>query len=94
MLRITTQKEAEKIHLLVEGKLVNGWVDVLERCWNENQQHPGSPEIHVEFTDVIFINADGKNLLKRMAAAGVELTARDIHMKAILHQIRTEVGQG
>ena len=69
--------------LLVEGKLVNGWIDELERCWKECQ----SPEIHVEFTDITFIEPEAKKLLKEMAAAGVKLLAREIHMKAILKEI-------
>jgi hypothetical protein len=88
MLKITTQNQNGAIHIFVEGKLVNGWIDELERCWRENAAL--SKTIHVDFVNIPFIETEAKLLLKKMADEGAILSAREIHMKAILTEISRE----
>ena len=88
MLKITVQNQNNATHILVEGKLVNGWIDELERCWRENAAH--SKNVHVDFVNIPFIEPEAKLLLKKMSAEGVTLSAREIHIKAILADISRE----
>ncbi len=88
MLKITTENQKGAIHMMVEGRLVNGWIDELERCWRESAAH--SKEIHVDFINIPYIEPEAKVLLATMAAEGVILSAREIHMKAILTEILRE----
>ena len=50
------------------------------------------PRTLVELTDVSFVDEEGVELLKLMAAAGVELDAKDVLMKALVEEI-TEGGR-
>ena len=88
MLKITTENHNGAIHLKVQGNLVNGWIDELERCWRESAAV--SKEIHVDFVNIPYIEPEAKVLLATMAAEGVMLSAREIHMKAILTEISRE----
>jgi len=88
MVKITIQNQNNGIHILVEGKLINGWIDELERCWLENAALCNS--IYIEFVNIPFIEPEAKILLAKMAAHGVNLSAREIHMKAVLKEISRE----
>jgi len=88
MLKITTHNEERIVRFEVEGRLTFESIEVLERCWRNARELSASPEIQVEFTDVTFVDEPAKKLLKTMANGGVKLIARDIHVKAILENIR------
>jgi hypothetical protein len=84
MLRITIHKDAAATRFALEGKLVGDWVSELERCW---LQAAASPPIRVELTDVSFVDRAGEELLARMAATGVELSAADVLTRALVEEI-------
>jgi len=71
---------------------VGAWVRELESCWRQAAAKQPPPRILVELTDVSFIDGEGGELLKLMAASGAELIAIDALMKAIVEEI-TEGGR-
>lgn len=86
MLRITIHNETGETTFILEGKLIGDWVGELEQCWL--QAAAESPRrSRVELNEVSFIDEAGHGLLARMAAAGVELAAADLQMKAIVEEI-------
>jgi hypothetical protein len=68
------------------------WAPELESCWRQVTAAQPPPRIIVELTDVSFVDEEGGKLLKMMAAAGVELIAIDLLMKALVEEI-TEGGR-
>jgi hypothetical protein len=88
MLKITTQTQNDTVRILVEGKLTNGFIDELERCWMECASQ--FKNVLVEFVNIPFVETDAKGLLSKMVAQGAMLSAREIHMKAILKEIELE----
>ena len=93
MLRITVHNDNEATRLKIEGRLMGAWAPELESCWRQAMAaQPPPPRILVELTDVSFVDEEGGELLKRMAAAGVELIATDVLMKALVEEI-TEGGR-
>ena len=88
MLRITTFKEKNSVRFLVEGRLATESLEVLEYCWREANASVESQNIRVEFADITFVDDPAKELLQRMTNAGLQLSARDIHLKAILEKIK------
>jgi hypothetical protein len=87
MLRITVHNDTEAIRLKIEGRLMGAWVRELEGCWRQAATAQPAPRVIVELTDVGFVDGEGGELLKLMAAAGVELIAVDVLMKAIVDEI-------
>ncbi len=63
------------------------WAPELESCWRQAMAAQPPPRILVELTDVSFVDEEGAELLRRMAAAGVELIATDVQMKALVEEI-------
>jgi hypothetical protein len=92
MLRITVHNGDGATRFILEGKLMGAWALELESCWRQQSLTTGAPRILVELTDVIFVDDDGRALLKRMAASGAELVAADVVMKAMVEEI-TEGGR-
>lgn len=92
MLRITVHNDKGATRLKIEGRLMGAWVRELESCWRQATTAQPPPRILVELTDVSFVDGEGGELLKLMAASGVELIAVDILMKAIVDEI-TEGGR-
>jgi hypothetical protein len=87
MLRITVHNDREAIRLKIEGRLMGAWVRELEGCWRQATTTQPPPRIIVELTDVSFVDGEGGELLKLMAASGAELIAVDVLMKAIVEEI-------
>jgi hypothetical protein len=92
MLRITVHNDVGATRLIIEGRLMGAWVSELESCWRQEATAQPPPRILVELTDVSFVDEEGGKLLKLMAAAGVELIAIDVLMKALVEEI-TEGGR-
>jgi anti-anti-sigma regulatory factor len=92
MLRITVNNDVEATRLIIEGKLMGAWAPELEGCWRQAAAARPARRIIVELTDVSFVDEGGAELLRLMAAAGVELIATDVLMKALVEEI-TEGGR-
>jgi hypothetical protein len=71
---------------------MGAWVRELEGCWRQATATQSAPRVIVELTDVSFVDEEGGELLKLMAASGAELVAVDMLMKAIVEEI-TEGGR-
>ncbi len=74
MLKITTDKEAGRTKVKLEGRLAGPWVEELKQCWQQSAA-AGEPVKVVELSEVIFIDAAGKRLLADMHRQGAALTA-------------------
>jgi hypothetical protein len=92
MLRITVHDDIEAVRLKIEGRLMGAWVRELEGCWRQATATQPAPRVIVELADVSFVDEEGGELLKLMAASGAELVAVDMLMKAIVEEI-TEGGR-
>jgi hypothetical protein len=92
MLRITVHNDVGATRLIIEGRLIAAWAQELESCWRQATTAQPPPRILVELIDVSFVDEEGGKLLKLMAAAGVELIATDVLMKALVEEI-TEGGR-
>ena len=89
MLRVTIEKKQEQAAIKLEGKLVGPWVDELEREWSSiSNDHPGN-NIGVDIRGLMFIDAGGRKLLKRMCAEGAKFTAKGL-VKETVEEIRRE----
>ena len=89
MLRITIEKKQEPAAIKLEGKLAGPWVDELEREWSSvSNEHPGN-NIGVDIRGLMFIDAGGRKLLKRMYAEGATFTAKGL-VKETVEEITRE----
>jgi len=73
MIRILTANEPHAVMITIDGQLVGAYVDAVETCVNQAiaEQRP----VHLFLREVSYIDEDGRKLLSRLAAKGVELSA-------------------
>jgi hypothetical protein len=72
MLRIITKQNGSAYRLELHGSITGDWIAVLERHWSEIRKTAASA-IVVVLTNVVFIDADGERLLRRMTQRGVAI---------------------
>lgn len=89
MLRVTVKKEDLEETWELEGKLAGEWVAELERCWKENDVQPGI-SMQLNLKAISYIDASGKQLLKDMYLAGVEIKGCGCMTRAVVEEIMRE----
>ncbi len=81
MLRITQKRTAKGARLIVEGRVVGEWVQVLnEEC---NAMLKSHQKLSLDLSHVSFVDQDGAALLKRLADSNVPF----IHCPALIAEL-------
>jgi anti-anti-sigma regulatory factor len=84
MLRITTQStDHSAILLKLEGKLLEPWVEELERSINGSLGRPNS--LRLDLSALTFADAVGLQALTKLIRGGATLTACSGFIAALLH---------
>ncbi|HZE68281.1 MAG TPA: STAS domain-containing protein [Pyrinomonadaceae bacterium] len=86
VLRITTHENSNATCFVVEGKLAGPCVVELEKCW---ERVTAAGEILVELSSVSFVDATGRQLLKRMHEKGTRLIGAGLLIVSIIEEIQT-----
>jgi ABC-type transporter Mla MlaB component len=87
MIRISKIPEGSRSHLLVEGKLSDGWVDVLETSWLEAQSELTGEPLRIDLSGVTYVDRKGRALLERMIRSGTKLQGTGLMLKAVIEEI-------
>lgn len=93
MLRITTQENPTAITFVLEGKCRGPWVDELEQCWRKAAAGAMAKKLRVDLAQVGFVDDRGKELLAKMCAAGVELSAAGLMISSLIQEIAASCSQ-
>ena len=72
MLRIITKRDGSAYRLELHGSITGDWIAVLEWHWREIRETTPSA-IVVVLSNVVFIDASGERLLRKMAQRGVAI---------------------
>ena len=96
MLKITAIDNEDQRTLILEGKLIDPWVEELEHEWSETVPE-GRRRVFVDLKDVTTISQRGENLLYRMMAEGAKFSCcRGVLTRHVLQQLerRRKLGKG
>jgi len=63
------------------------WIALLERYWRDILNAVPSATIAVGLSNVVFIDRDGKELLRRMAERGVKLDGAGLMNRYVIEKI-------
>ena len=85
VLRITVHDDFRPVTLLVEGRVAEPSLDVLEDCWRSAVAKRRG--VRIDLKAVTFIDAAGKECLAKMYRHGAELIARGCAMTHIVTEI-------
>ena len=87
MLKITTLIHAESTTFKLEGRLAGPWVQELERCWDSVVGTMTTPPLIIDLSAVTYVDADGKDLLKKIHRQGGRLVAAGCLTSCIVNEI-------
>ena len=72
MLRIITEQRGHTFHLGLHGTVGDEGVAILERHWRGIMQQAPSALVNIDLSNVVFIDAHGERLLRRMRRAAAD----------------------
>lgn len=91
MLKITTVTERRSTTLQLEGRLAGAWVQELEGCWMTALRTRATDPLVVDLSGVTYIDAQGKDLLKRIYQAGAEMVASGCLTSCVVAEITKDL---
>jgi hypothetical protein len=87
MLKIIICSDREKTTLKLEGQLAGPSIKILERFWKRVRDVALDGWVRIDLASLLFIDGEGRQLLKRMHEDGMELVAPDGLMKYVAEDI-------
>jgi hypothetical protein len=87
MLRIITKQQGTMYRLELHGTIAGEWIAVLERHWRDILNAVPSAIIDVGLSNVMFIDRDGEELLRRMAERGAKLDGAGLMNRYVIGKI-------
>jgi len=87
MLKITTLSDRHSTTLQLEGRLAGAWVKELDECWLSAVRTKTTLPLVVDLSAVTYIDAEGKDLLKKIYQAGAELVASGCLTRCVVREI-------
>jgi hypothetical protein len=87
MLRIITKQQGTVYRLELHGTIAGQWIAVLERHWRDIVNTVPSANIAVGLSNVVFIDRDGEELLRRMVERGVNLDGAGLMNRYVIEKI-------
>jgi anti-anti-sigma regulatory factor len=92
MLKITCHTETHSTTLQLEGRLAGPWVEELERSWASAVSDRNKRPLRIDLSAVTYVDAGGKDLLKRLYREGAEFVASGCLTSCIVEEITRLVG--
>jgi len=87
MLRIITEQRGETFHLALHGTVADEGIAVLDEHWRGIVAKVPSAIVDVDLSNVVFIDAHGERLLRRMARCGVEFDASGCMNRYVIERV-------
>jgi ABC-type transporter Mla MlaB component len=87
MLRIKTQKSAERVSLALAGDLTGVWVSEFSSVWRKAHCSLGGRVLSVDLSDVTRVDKAGEYLLALIRCSGSELTGSGLVIGDLLETI-------
>jgi len=87
MMRAQVISTGERVTLTVCGRLAEGSVPELEKCWDGARIDHPTGKILVDLNHVTFIDDKGSSLLERMHRGGATFAAAGLLTRAIIDKI-------
>ena len=92
MLKINFSETPGEERWILHGRLTDPWVREFRACWKKNHRRDSRRACIVDLNEVTFIDKCGERLLRMLARAGAQFTARGMYTKQILGQITARLG--
>lgn len=85
MLRIQTNITPEMVTVTLEGKLIQPWTFAFEQAFSDLRTRFRADKIYViDIGMVVFVDRDGRVLLRSLHRAGVQVIGSDLFVSAVI----------
>jgi hypothetical protein len=86
MMKAQLDHHGTELTVRVCGRLAEGWVSELEKCWREARTSHAGP-IQVDLRCVTFIDHLGESLLRQMHDEGAKFLASGLLNQQVVNQV-------
>jgi hypothetical protein len=90
MLRISVVERGSQRRLVLEGKLVSPWADVLKSAYEEAKADLNGRELVIDVKCLTGINADGENVLQELLKQRASFRSAGLFTKHVLKRLALE----
>jgi hypothetical protein len=87
MLKVTIVNTRRQRRLILEGTLVQPWVEELRRTWAAASVEPQARRLVVDLNDVTAISKDGEDVLSDFMRHGAKFSSCGVLTKYLLKQL-------
>ena len=87
MLRISTINEASERRLVVEGKLVQPWVEELRRSWRIASEDLQGRKLVIDLSNATVISREGEDELLELMKEGAKFSCCGVLTKYVIKQL-------
>jgi hypothetical protein len=87
VLRVITTHQATTCRLELHGTIAGEWIAVLERHWRDMVNRVPSGTIAIGLSNVVFIDRNGEELLRRMAEHGATFDGAGLMNRYVIEKI-------
>jgi hypothetical protein len=94
MLRVITERQGDSYRLDLHGTLGGEWVGVLEQHWRSIMREVPAAKVRLVLSNVEFIDADGEQLLQRMADTDVEFIVAGCMNRFVVDRLKPVLHAG
>jgi hypothetical protein len=89
MLKISTIDTQSGRELILEGRLMDAWVDELRKSWEASCQSFGPHKVVLNLKGVTAISQAGEDALLEIMRQGARFTCRDVYVKYVLDDLKS-----
>lgn len=87
MFRISTIDDNDERRLIVEGTLVQPWVDELRRNWSDADQSLGGRQLVIDLTNATAIDAEAEATICELMKKGAKFRCSGVLTRHLLQQL-------
>jgi hypothetical protein len=87
MMKAQFHKRGDLLTIQVFGRLVNGWVEELEKCWTAARTSHPEARFAVDLRGVSFVDHAGERLLRSMHSDGATFQAAGLLVQDVVNHI-------
>jgi|SRR5579864_1358927 len=87
MLRISTIDTRSKRKLILEGKLVEPWLDELREAWRNANNRLEGRKLVIDLTDVTVIGCEAESTLSELILQGAKFSCGGVLIKHVLKRL-------
>jgi len=92
VLRISITENGTEMRLVLQGRLTGPWVDELKTSWRAASQLLKGRTCKVDIDQLTFMDKRGNRALRAMSREGVQFIAKDLHMRSVADELRSDNG--